>query len=176
MPHVIRLVLGAVSVSLLGLWFALSVLNQYHAGSLIRPLQRRDALLVLPIWTFFWRVGAMDCTVSYRDRLVNGHITPWQEHPAYGTRLLLRPLWNPQRRTRYGVFDTCAQVVRLAGRLGPGERLADQPAYRALLNFVCQQPRADDSQSRQFMIVDTVDDPKSGAPNILFVSPFHDLT
>ena len=63
----------------LSLWFALSVLNQYRRGALIRPVKRRDAFSLIPTWTFFApRPGVTDFNILYRDRARDGAFGPWR--------------------------------------------------------------------------------------------------
>lgn len=174
MVHTARLVAGAAGVFLLAVWFLLSAVHQYRSGVLLRRLRRRDVLFLLPSWTYFRHPAVMDCVVLTRDRLDSGELTPWTRHRSYDVNLGLRPFWNPDRRVRYGVFDACMQVTR-RGRLPSVTALADQPAYRALINFAGEQPREAGSVARQFMIVDSVGDSANGKPSTFFVSPFHDL-
>jgi hypothetical protein len=175
MADIARILAGAVGVSVLALWLVLSAVNQYRCGVLLRRMKRHDVLLLLPTWTYFWQLGVMDCIVFYRDRLKREELTPWQRHSSYHTRLFLRPFWDPERKLRYGVFDTCMQVINILESLTSGDLLKESPAYRSLVNFVCQQPGSADSIARQFVIVDSISDPRTGKMNILFISPFHDL-
>ena len=161
------------SALIFGLWFILTVLNQYRRGMLIGRIKRHDPFGLIPTWTFFApRPGTTDHNVLYRDRLSDGSYSPWREVLPPGTGMI-RLLWNPAKRSRKAVGDSCQQVVRLIGRR-IGKRLLTQVPYLTLLNYVCQQPGAELAEARQFAIVRTYGyRPKS--PEILMISNLHQL-
>lgn len=167
-----RTLVAAAGLVGLGLWLVGSAMNQHRRSSAARWLRRHDPLLLLPIWAYFSTPGTIDCVVIYRDRRADGRTTDWREHDGYTTGAL-RPLWNPERRLRYGVFDACARLLHA----GTGGAMVDSVEYRAILNFVLRPQAYHDADARQFMIVDPPAFHAGGGDRrgILFASPFHPL-
>jgi hypothetical protein len=164
----------AAIVGGLALWFALSVLNQFRRGALIRPIKRRDACSLIPVWTFFApRPGVTDFNLLYRDRSIDGACGPWQEFtpPAPGG---LKGLWNPGKRVRKGITDMCNTLLRIATQR-PGKRMYVQLPYLTLLHYVCDAPRTPLSHLRQFAVVRTYGFHTDREPTVLFVSALHRL-
>jgi hypothetical protein len=160
----------------LAVWLALTVLNQFQRGRLIRPIKRRDIFSLIPTWTFFApRPGVTDYNVLYRDRSEDGRCSHWREldqicPPATARRVL----WNPDKRVRKGTSDMCTAVLRVAPRAA-GKQILVNLAYISLLNLVSMKPRTALSQERQFLIARSTGYGASRNPKVLFLSGFHRL-
>jgi hypothetical protein len=167
--------IGTLAIAVIaGVWFALSVLNQFKRGRLIARVKRHDVLALIPTWTFFApRPGVTDFNVMYRDCAMSGGFSPWYEMRSQRTGRL-RAVWNPAKRTGKGVTDTCNMLMRLAG-LNLGRRLYLQVPYLTLLHYVSAAPRTDASHMRQFAIVRTTGHDAPRDTTMLFVSALHRL-
>ena len=111
----------------LAVWAALTALNQFsqkfsrsdrrsRLGRLIWWIKARDRLSLLPIWTFFApNPRTRDHDVYFRDRLVDGTITPWHavcdNCPSLGC-----VSWNPRKRLKKAILDMSNFLVRSAHR------------------------------------------------------------
>jgi hypothetical protein len=160
----------------LAAWLALTILNQFHRGRLIRPIKRRDVFALIPTWTFFApRPGITDYNVLYRDRSKDGDCSHWRELDAIRSRAsVCRVLWNPDKRVRKGTSDMCNAVLRVARR-SAGKRLLINLAYISLLHLVCLKPRTPLSHERQFLIARSTGYGAPRDPTVLFISGFHRL-
>jgi hypothetical protein len=163
-----------VIVGFFSLWFVLSVLNQFGRGALIRPIKRRDALSLIPVWTFFApRPGVTDYHVLFRDRGRDGRCGPWHEVQPDQSRWL-KGLWNPEKRVRKGTTDVCNMLMRLPiAKLG--KKVYLQVPYLTLLHHVCEEPRTEVSFLRQFAVVRTFGLGSTREPHVVFVSAPHRL-
>jgi len=150
------------------------VLNQFGRGALIRPLKRRDAFSLIPVWTFFApRPGVTDFNLLWRDRARDGRCGPWHEIQPGGPRWW-KGLWNPGKRVRKGATDMCNTLLRQAARK-PGRRLYLQVPYLTLLHHACEQPRSELCCLRQFAVGRTFGIDSGEEPQVVFVSALHRL-
>jgi hypothetical protein len=161
-------------VAFLVVWFVLSALNQCKRGALVRPIKRRDAFSLIPVWTFFApRPGVTDFNLLYRDRSVDGRCGPWHEL-SLSPPGAVKGIWNPSKRVRKGVTDMCNILLRNAAQR-PGKRMYIQLPYLTLLHYVCEEPRIQLSHLRQFAVVRTFGFHTGREPQVLFVSGMHRL-
>jgi hypothetical protein len=184
-----------VLIVLLATWFALSVLGQIgvrNPSSRFQRIRRWDWFGLIPIWTFFApRPSWTDYHLLYRDRLMDGNLTPWTEVVLIEQRRWWHIVWNPGKHERKALIDFVRTFTREVGRLKnkivqtdlelSGCTAAQLPAsifmsspYIALLHVVCHLPRLSKAHSTQFLIMkmDAVD---SGDPSALILSAFHEL-
>lgn len=163
-------------IVLLAAWFALSVWAQVGRGPWLGALRYYDVCGVVPSWSFFApRPGTSDLNLLYRDRLVDGQLTPWREI-ALGYPGSARWAWNPHKRRRKCVVDLCQSLQGVAQQTKSVERVLLQLPYIALLNYVSGMPRNGLHAATQFMVVRTFGPDASAEPDILFVSSFHALS
>jgi hypothetical protein len=159
-------VLSAAIILALGLYLALSVVNQCAIifGNTLGPyavqkwLMRfrvycRTRCFYLPIWTFFSRVPDANVTLLIRDRLLDGSLTPWRAvqhvyHPA------IRFLWNPDRRREKAILELSVSLVgRLGKQIGVSdESILSSQSYQSLLRYCLWLSPSPITHSRQFMI------------------------
>jgi hypothetical protein len=163
-------------ISTLVAWFALSVLNQYRRGKWIEYAKRYDILALIPTWTFFApSPGRTDYHLLYRDFAANGNLSLWRdvELKPYSQ---LRFVWNPDRRISKAVTD---QIPSIVSPIREGDaydrvRMLEVP-YIMILTFVSTIPQDFLAYRRQFLIAQTNGPEYERDPQILFVSPLHDL-
>jgi hypothetical protein len=168
------MLLTILIVAGLSAWLALSILNQFRRGRLIRPIKRRDVFSLIPTWTFFApRPGVTDYNVLYRDRSPDGHFSPWHELDSLSPRAR-RLMWNPDKRVRKGTSDMCNSLLRAAPRCR-GKSILVNLSYISLLNRVCNQSRTQISHERQFLIARSSGYGRARNPKVMFMSAFHRL-
>jgi hypothetical protein len=161
--------IGTISVSaFLGLWLALSLVNQVRNGRYLRRAKDLDVAALIPCWTFFApRPGITDFDLIYRDAASDGFVTPW--------RVVRRPgpdrarwLWHPAKRHEKLVTDCVSNFLR---GYDPQQRghLIDL-SYLVLLAMVERVGHDFRAEGTQFAIVGT----SAGSPttDLLFVSDF----
>ena len=86
-----------VFAGLLGIWFALSVLNQLEWGR-ARAWRRGDLFQLLPLWNFFApNPGVHDYYLLYRDRSETEEPGSWRLLQPTKPRRLTSCLWNPDK-------------------------------------------------------------------------------
>lgn len=156
------------------LWFALSVLNQFHLAW-FEHVKKWDAFALLPIWTFFApNPGQSDYHCVYRDRLADGSLDRWIEVDLCEPRTPVSFIWNPQKRTKKVLSDLVASLLN-----GTTAEDRDRPEivfslpYLLLLNVVSNLPRDDRAQARQFVLVETFGFRPTAQPRLLLKSDFH---
>ncbi|WP_292811858.1 hypothetical protein [Microbacterium sp.] len=175
--------LGAALAVLFGLWLVASIPNQFR-WRWWETVARRDALGLLPRWTFFApRPGQHDLHLIFRDRSpVDDAITgPWRQVEFATMPWWLRVVWNPSRFARKAVTDVGGALVRAATRAGrSGESPAVvaamiqlNPAYLRVLGWVLAQPGDEGGDARQFALVRTQTDDADRRLEPVFVSFIH---
>lgn len=166
----------AVVVAVLGLWFSVSVVSQPpRIGNILR---RYDPSSLLPNWSFFApRPVSFDYHLLYRDLLHDLTVSDWTEIPIVEERAWYCFLWNPKRRRKKALFDSCSMLLRLRSSLA--EQGIDQPEalhravpYLMLLNYVTGLPHPL-ARGTQFLILRTFGPTLGTPPTAVFTSRFH---
>jgi hypothetical protein len=135
-----------------------------------------DVFSLIPSWTFFApRPGTSDLNLLYRDRLIDGQLTPWREVPLGGSPGFLRSIWNPQKRCQKCVVDMCQSLQGFALETKSIERILIHLSYIGLLLFVSTIPRNGLHAATQFMLARTPGEAPTEEPQIVFISNFHSL-
>lgn len=162
-------------IGLLVVWYVLSILAQIYRGGWMSAVKYHDIFSLIPSWTFFApRPGTSDLNLLYRDRLIDGQLTPWRE-VSLGQGGFLRWIWNPDKRRRKCVTDMCQSLQAYALRTRSLERVLIHLPYISLLNYVSALPRNGLHEATQFMLVRTYGEDRHEEPQIVFVSNFHSL-
>ncbi len=109
-------VAGMISVLLL--WFGLSVVGQIPAFKTIRSY---DPLSLIPNFSFFApKPLENDYHLVIRCKYRDGEISNWVELPYCEKRRAWSPLWNPDRRRQKALIDSCSMLMRYIGALREG--------------------------------------------------------
>jgi hypothetical protein len=177
-----ELFLGALAAFFTG-WLLGSVPNQFR-WQWWEPIVRRDALALLPRWTFFApRPGRHDLHILIRDW--SGDTPgPWRELERRQPRRWLRAFWNPDRFERKALADTGNSLVRAAARrdAGPASTIQLQSSYLEILGWVSAAPPASqdatsrpEDVARQFAVVRNQTDRPGRRLDVVFVSFEHPL-
>jgi len=161
-----------------------SVPNQFRR-QWWESIARRDALALLPRWTFFApRPGRHDLHILIRDW--SGDTPgPWRELERRQPSAWLRAFWNPGRCERKAVTDMGNALVRAAIRrdAGPPSTIQLQSSYLEILAWASAvapaaqttAPRAYGDIARQFALVRTQTDRPGRRLDVVFVSFEHPL-
>lgn len=167
--------LSAVFLAILGLWLLLTILAQFHPSPWVRWVQARDALTLIPDWSFFAPEPiAGDLQILYRDLLFDGQLTPWKE-VTFHNASLLRAIWNPEKRRRKTSVTTATLLLQQVARHPNRRELFVSLPYLVTLMQVMTMPCSNASASRQFLIVHTFGSHTSQEAQLLFLSPLHRL-
>jgi hypothetical protein len=165
-------------------WLLASIPNQFH-WRWWESIARRDALGLLPRWTFFApRPGRHDLHILIRNWSA-GTPGPWRELERPSPHPWLRAVWNPGRFARKAVTDKGNAVVRaVARRVGDSPSVIQlHPAYLEILVWALADTggttdAAADSASdaaRQFALIRTQTDRPGRRLDVAFVSFVHPL-
>jgi hypothetical protein len=159
-----------------GLWLGLTALCQLPTKTSDR-IRTWDLLNIIPRWNFFApRPSTQDFHLLFRDRLVDGTVSPWREVPPARPPKLINPIWNPGRRYNKALFDATqhlAQEVKRYRHNLPGLRISIP--YLAILNFVSNLEHSSDATELQFLIMASKGRAALSEPEIVFVSSLHAL-
>jgi hypothetical protein len=118
-----------------------------------RRIKELDVLGVLPYWSFFApRPMTSDSIVLWRERTIEGTLSPWQELAAPDGGVL-RALWNPDQRQVKMVLDAVVALARSIAAKHDVDWIADTVAYRFLAHAVAEVSRSPLTQARQFVVV-----------------------
>ena len=164
--------MAGLLISVLALWFVLSLLAQFASAPCITAIKVRDHFALIPSWTFFApNPGVSDTELLYRDLLFDGQYGSWvcvesPKPPPW------RALWNPGKRQRKAIIDLSTMLIRLAVEEHHQRDIILSIPYLALLSFVSRQPRSPLAEQRQFMLARTFGSADL-PPEILFVSGLH---
>ena len=175
MMAAVEVMLSILSIVGLTIWFLLSAINQLFHGRAIKKIKARDLFSLIPIWTFFApNPGTTDYHLLYRDRSIDGSLSPWREMegPQAGAG---KALWNPHKRVRKSVHDMCTSLEKMSYKYPDiGKWLMLQVPYIALLMHVCSMPVSSLTARRQFLVCRTRGVPPAGKPEIVFISLLHE--
>lgn len=181
-------VLAGVVIVVLSLWLVATLINAKRSGKeWMTGVLGRGSTLV-PNWNFFSpHPGQHDYYFLYRDKRVDGSITPWREIPKFQESPgRLGFLWNPFMTQNKALFDLASylnkQVEEKNDRLANAEEglqsieigsLQVSVLYLSLLNLVDSQDHPEYSTATQFVIMrhSVVNDER----HPMFVSNFHSL-
>ena len=160
---------------ILGTWLIISILSQFRRFKWIKLLKYYDPFALIPSWYFFApNPGVTDYRVLYRDKLFDGQFTVWKE-VDYHRSSLLHAIWNPEKRRRKAITDTCSFLLQTASKKTKSKRLLVSVPYLAILTYVVSMPHNNLSEYRQFMIARTHGQHTTKEPEILFISNQHRL-
>ncbi|GAA3050534.1 hypothetical protein GCM10020000_34290 [Streptomyces olivoverticillatus] len=99
-----------------------------------------------------------DYHLLYRDELWDLTITDWTEIPLVEPRAWWCFLWNPRRRAKKALFDSCSMLLRLRSTLSEHEAgalaLHRSVPYLMLLNHVSGLPHPH-ARGTQFALLRT---------------------
>lgn len=172
--------LSDLAAALLGAWFVAIFLMQVPAtrGAIMRYV-KHDRVGLLPGWMFFsGTVGDTDVQVLFRDRNQEGRVGMWREAFPIG-RKRLTDVWGPERRIEKAHIDLVRRLMpwelRAEGVRPLPKRTVLSWHYLMILNYVSQLSGEPAATERQFAIVRTGGLQPPRRPDILLVSPFHQL-
>lgn len=153
---------------MLAIWLLISVANQIHDGSVLRPLHRLDLGSLVPSWTFFApRPGVTDHVLVYRDLDESGATTPWRPLTS-PVRPLRAAVWNPGKRIEKLITD-CASV--LTGPAAGQPPVAIEAEYLLLQRLVENAPHDCRAVATQFALLDVAETRRQPAARKLISSP-----
>lgn len=172
-------------VVVFALWLLASIPSQFRWLWWER-VARRDALGLLPRWTFFApRPGRHDLHILVRD-WSDRTPGPWRELERHPSNPWLRAFWNPGRFSRKAVTDTGNSLIRAAARrdADPPSVIQLQPAYLEILAWASEAPgsQADAPAAttadavRQFALVRTQTDRPGRSLDVVFLSFEHPIS
>jgi hypothetical protein len=161
----------------LGFWLIVSIAAQLPWKPLTR-LRNYDPCGIIPNWSFFApRPVTFDYHLLYRDQLWDLKLTDWTEIPLVLPRSWWCFVWNPQRRKKKALFDSCSMLVRLLGIFkkqgitNPAAMHRSVP-YLMLLNYVSQLPHPN-ARGTQFVVMRTFGTESKPDQALVFMSQFH---
>jgi hypothetical protein len=97
-----------------GIWFVLSVANQFN-NPIWSRIGRWDRFALLPRWTFFApKPGTKDTRIVFRDIAENGALGGWRELDLYQDPGHLSWIWNPNKFAVKSLSDVCQTLFRSA--------------------------------------------------------------
>jgi hypothetical protein len=159
-----------------GGWLLATLLCQKRGSKISRAIRSCDPLGMVPTWTFFApSPGRHDYRLFYRDQQIDGGLSPWREIDDRPARKL-RAVWNPEKRLRKTLSDTCSAVLRLPTKVrSKPDRAVLHPAYLFILARVMRfGPKSPLNSMRQFAIVQTAGfAPQFSEAYVRFLSAFH---
>lgn len=164
--------------ALLGIWYALSVCNQFpfEVNKLIRS---RDVFHLVPRWTFFApNPGVTDYHLVYRSVSVGTEGACWQEIAWNRQRPWYSFAWNPTKRLRKLQLDITQSILRLYqdDELLPQAAIVLTIPYLLLLNVAATQVRDQAADFVQFAIVQTFGFQPRQPPEVLIASALHGVS
>jgi hypothetical protein len=166
--------LSLLSVVVLSLWFAASVVHQFRFAAWQR-LARIDILNLLPRWTFFApNPGRTDFHIVFRD-FAGDSPGEWRNFLSLPRPNRLRWLWNPDRFVAKAASDAIVALQAAASTKSMSERsvLFSGP-YLAILTWVmAPRDKCAAVGKRQFAVVGTQGFGKERRLEVLFVSEAH---
>jgi hypothetical protein len=176
---------GFGAAVLFGLWFAVSIPNQF-SGDRFNWIKNRNVYLLIPGWTFFApNPGVTNYRYVLRDVYADGTSSEWEEVDWCESRRLVHSIWHPGRhRTKLivdcinGLSITIKDLDRhgVDFRSHPQSYMVSTP-YLALLNIAMRaRPKQAGAVSRQFAIVEQHPSTNNQSPpRLIICSPPHDL-
>lgn len=145
--------IAAIVWTIVALWLALTVCNQFARGKTV--VARIDPANLVPIWTFFApRPGRSDFHLVFREldgeRVTRG----WTELYPVTTRGRLAWIWNPHKRRRKIVMDFSQTLARLAHESAADSgRIVLSIPYLSFLNAISSAGVPPPGRVRQFALL-----------------------
>ncbi|NGO06518.1 hypothetical protein G5C60_02225 [Streptomyces sp. HC44] len=157
-------------------WLGLTVAKQFRKTP--QFMIKIDPInTAVPVTTFFApNPGKTDIHLLTREKLDDGSMTQWSEHPLISPRSLRHMLWHPGRRVEKLLPDAVAELAQVVLEEKRIEYIQLTIPYLSMLNFVTHQCRHPaDARQVQFLIVESPGHAKGDDPRTLFASQFHEL-
>jgi hypothetical protein len=155
-------------------WGIVSITNQWGASWLTRILQF-DYFSLIPYWTFFApNPGQTDYHLVFRDKFVDGTVTPWTEVDVGDRRTAVACIWNPGKRPGKVLADVASGLALMIAQ--DPDSLAVVCItyhYMILLNVLEDRPLRPPGALRQFAIVETGGYTRDKFPNVVVTSEYH---
>jgi hypothetical protein len=158
-------------------WLAASILGQI-SGKVSTAVRRKDPAGLVPNWSFFApRPVTFDYHLLYRDELWDLTLTDWTEIRLVEPRRWWTFIWNPDRRAKKALFDSCSMLLRLqAAQREAGVLTANSLQYSVphlmLLNYVSQRAHPN-ARGTQFILIRTFGPDATPAPQFVYKSRFY---
>lgn len=167
-------------------WTALySAFAVYGTLTALRNLDRSAMLLhkfsrfglAIPNYRFFGpNPGVHDLNLLVRHRHRDGSVTGWNQVVVTQERSLVHTVWAPFRRPEKAINDAVREIYRTGSSVLSADFLPTTMAYKLLLNVVRNQaPHDSTAADVQFAVCQLADHEPRLAPQITYVSAFHDL-
>jgi hypothetical protein len=163
----------------LGSWLVISIIGQVPFSHFSR-LRQYDLCGLIPNWSFFApNPVAFDYHLLYRDELWDLTLTDWTEVSIVKERPWWCFLWNPKRRRKKALFDSCSMLLRLSttlrkqGNMNPVALHRSVP-YLMLLNYISHLEHLP-ARGTQFLVIRTFGPTSEPKPALVFMSQFHAL-
>lgn len=168
--------LTGLAIAVLASWFGITVIAQIPAFS--TRLRALDPASLIPNWSFFApKPVSFDYHLLYRDELWDLTLTDWTEIPLVEARRWWSFVWNPRRRAKKALFDSCSMLLRLTkthplvGTTLPPSLHRAVP-YLILLNYISSLSHPN-ARGTQFLVLRTYGPDARPAPTVAFMSQFH---
>lgn len=159
-------------VSILTLWFAASVLNQFPRSS-AWAITAWDHIGFVPFWNFFApEPVSSDYYLVYRHFGSDGWIGPWQDFTVPPKRALLSWIWHPHRRSRKIIMETAFAIITNAATVEESASIRLGTPYLLILHCVSRAPRFSDSVAVQYAFIRQSHRGSNESP-VAFVSDIH---
>ena len=136
----------------------------------------RDPFDLIPSWTFFAPNPVVsDYQILYRDKLLNGQFSNWKQ-VQYRNNSILHSIWNPDKRKRKAIANYCKTILKSASKNPKNDAILLSFPYLVILTYIMSMPKNPVCKYRQFLIARTFGYISSKPPDILFISPLHNLS
>jgi hypothetical protein len=160
---------------LFALWAFISLWNQ---GAIVKALAERrrfsliqwDIFALIPFWAF-WSISTnRDAVLLYRDKYIDGSLTPWRNAWAVYPNCFSF-IWSPQLRKWKALEQWYFLLASVAeGKKTPTELFLSRAYISAALHVSGLRSVAE-TEFRQFMIARVAGFDSDEPPEIMFVSP-----
>lgn len=166
-------------LGLFGLWLLLSIWHQFVLVAALargRWLKRLswDVFSLVPYWCFWTGSPRRDCLLLYRDKLIDGRLTAWQNAWEVSPDSWVW-IWSPQCRKARVIEKWIDPLRSLAEGKTEAGRLFLSRLYVSVASYTSALQRSQWSEFRQFMIAKVAGFDQEVPAEILFVSPLFRL-
>jgi hypothetical protein len=160
------------------LWFVLTAIVQFRDTKFERAIKSKDALALLPLWTFFApNPGVNDYHLLYREDNEAGERSGWQEVEINENRTLSTCVWNPSKRGKKVLSDVIQTIIPLIQDYkGSPKVIMFSVPYILILNAIMKENKVlDNSRRKQFLLTASNGYEYSTEPQVILLSEFHPI-
>jgi hypothetical protein len=144
-------------------------------------LVKIDPFRVLPLWTFFApNPGVSDYHLLYRTRNGKGDISSFINIRLRNKKNFMNAIWNPPKRSQKALNDFAQEIKRQIAVHNLDDEsqhlLKLSLSYIAILHYCTEINRgASDTESVQFMILESFGYFELAEPRLVLNSDFHQI-